>query len=967
MSWFPTHIGQGRFGAVLLLMASWALAQEPKAVSVGAGSYAEFPPSHEDYESKNGQEVFRGHIQKAIHRQPYIDPSQNGKPIPTNDWWTTLITEKYGGNLWAYPFMWRPDESGFKVCYPTEWNKDGNNLEPGPGLLVRGELRDTTPEWILLADFEADQFPQGWEVSGEAFGKSPTQGAVPNQTRVRQYLGSRLANSIHEGDRSTGTLTSPQFRIERDYLHFLIGGGEAQQELRVELLGRDNQVLESRTGDNSETLKWCSINVAKWRGQFGRIRVIDQATGGWGHILVDHILLSNQPTPPLPGFHPQSSVALRWGDWTVTSRLADTGDHRLDVTFGRGLPYLWVESTGVVPTFRADSDQVELLDAIARPVTFPFRSDALLVRVEQRIFGIFSPEGGIFEQAGDVVRLIMPGGKAPAYFVITALPDLKYGKLMFEHAFAIPRDSRFEWTYSPDKGNVSTRWTLTTQALRGSNLAVLQGWLPHHYRGTLNQLALNGPEFQTPRGKLKCAAGTTFAITWPFLGIPAMLPAPSENPGEPHPWQKSRMDYYLNSYVEERTTRPDGKRYGNDTYWGAKDLIQYAEYAAIASLTGNEAAAASLKTVLREALADWFTYTPGEKEHYFARYDGWKALVGFNPSYGSEEFTDNHFHYGYFTLAAALAGLMDPGFLKEYGPMARLVAKQYANWDRNDTEYPFLRTFDPWAGHSYAGGSSSTVGNNQESSSEAMQSWTGLFLLGAALKDADMTAAGAMGWAIERSAIDEYWNDYYGWKEGSSAANFSPAYGKTIVGILGDQGMAYGTFFHGHPKYIYGIQWLPLSTGLYYLGRDPEFGKYQLESMLKDQTRVEPDFTFSKLGDDWGDITLGFQQFSDPAAAAQKMDELWDANDPIAKSRNIAGITYYFTHADRALGPVAWDYQTDLPMSLVFQKSGAGSVSVVATVPGSEPVQARLFRNGKEAGTFEVKPGLLNRIEVTPK
>ena len=42
------------------------------------------------------------------------------------------------------------------------------------------------------------------------------------------------------------------------------------------------------------------------------------------------------------------------------------------------------------------------------------------------------------------------------------------------------------------------------------------------------------------------------------------------------------------------------------------------------------------------------TYKPGEKAFYYARYPlPWSGLVGFNSSYGSEQFTDNHFHYGY--------------------------------------------------------------------------------------------------------------------------------------------------------------------------------------------------------------------------------------------------------------------------------------------------------------------------------
>ena len=172
---------------------------------------------------------------------------------------------------------------------------------------------------------------------------------------------------------------------------------------------------------------------------------------------------------------------------------------------------------------------------------------------------------------------------------------------------------------------------------------------------------------------------------------------------------------------------------------------------------------------------------------------GRKGLVGFNSSYGSEEYTDNHFHYGYFTVASALLAMQDPGFAHDYGPMAKLVAKQYANWDRDDKRFPFLRTFDVWQGHSWAGGVGSGNGaNNQESSSEATQSWEGLLLLGQALGDKDMTAAGVMGYNFESQAAMEYWFNAHG-------DGFPPEWKHPIVGVVWSAGNMYGTWFTGDP------------------------------------------------------------------------------------------------------------------------------------------------------------------------
>src|SRR4051794_3477543 len=77
---------------------------------------------------------------------------------------------------------------------------------------------------LVVADFEGDDYG-GWKAEGTAFGDRPARGTLPNQMPVTGFHGRGLANSFVGGDAATGTLTSPPFTVERDYLNFLIGGG----------------------------------------------------------------------------------------------------------------------------------------------------------------------------------------------------------------------------------------------------------------------------------------------------------------------------------------------------------------------------------------------------------------------------------------------------------------------------------------------------------------------------------------------------------------------------------------------------------------------------------------------------------------------------------------------------------------------------------------------------------------------
>ena len=52
-----------------------------------------------------------------------------------------------------------------------------------------------------------------------------------------------------------------------------------------------------------------------------------------------------------------------------------------------------------------------------------------------------------------------------------------------------------------------------------------------------------------------------------------------------------------------------------------------------------------------------------------------------------------------------------------------------ANYNRNDTNYPFLRNFSPFYGHNWANGTSGG-GADQESTSEAINFAAGLIELG---------------------------------------------------------------------------------------------------------------------------------------------------------------------------------------------------------------------------------------------
>ena len=153
---------------------------------------------------------------------------------------------------------------------------------------------------IVFADFEGADYG-AWKVEGEAFGTAPAHGALPGQMHVEGFAGKGLVNSFNKGDDSTGTLTSPEFKIERRAISFLIGGGGYAEKTCVNLLV-DGKVARSATGPNTvsggtERLEPQAWDVGDLAGKTARIQIVDNAKGGWGHLNVDQFVFTDKKPP----------------------------------------------------------------------------------------------------------------------------------------------------------------------------------------------------------------------------------------------------------------------------------------------------------------------------------------------------------------------------------------------------------------------------------------------------------------------------------------------------------------------------------------------------------------------------------------------------------------------------------------------------------------------------------------------
>lgn len=184
-----------------------------------------------------------------------------------------------------------------------------------------------------------------WIVEGNAFGPAPSSGTLPNQGSVSGYFGGKLVNSYLDGDANTGKLTSPSFTITKNNINFLIGGGNKPNQACINLV-INGVVARTSTGSDSEQLKWKGWDVSQYVGRTAKIEIVDNATGSWGHINVDHIMFSDV----LMNTESEHANWVDWGADFYAARMGHNYDDPTSPVFFLGWMGNW-EYANSVPTF----------------------------------------------------------------------------------------------------------------------------------------------------------------------------------------------------------------------------------------------------------------------------------------------------------------------------------------------------------------------------------------------------------------------------------------------------------------------------------------------------------------------------------------------------------------------------------------------------------------------------------------
>ncbi|MFE7123313.1 glycosyl hydrolase [Streptomyces sp. NPDC057617] len=578
----------------------------------------------------------------------------------------------------------------------------------------------------------------------------------------------------------------------------------------------------------------------------------------------------------LTGLNSPDTKADSWSDWTVTPYWSD-GTRTLRTTIGHGLPFVYAKGTG------GDAR----VTTAATPEVFADQGNVLGITVAGHHYALFAPTGSDWTVAGSALTAGL-GGRD--YFSLAVLPSRDALATYRKYAYSFVTGSKVSW--SATGGTVRATYSLTTAPQEGTETGTLQALYRHQWLNTTD--ALTPYTYVSPRGTMKVRESTSFTTGQQSA---AVLPALPPSSGVDRARLKTHLDEVANA--------ADPFSGAVDTYWTGKALGKLAQLVPLADQIGETATRDKLIGLLKGRLEQWFT-AGGANE--FSYDTSWKTLTGYPASYGSDtELNDHHFHYSYYVYAAAIVAQYDQAWAagSAWGGMVKTLVRDAANPSRDDSQFPFLRGFDVYAGHSWASGHQGfAAGNNQESSSESTNLSAALVLWGSATGDTELRDLGSYLLTTESEAIGQYWFD-------ADQEVFPASFGHDTVGMVWGSGGAYSTWWTANPEEIHGINALPLTGGSLHLSREKDAIKRNLAEMVRENGGPAVE---------WRDILWEFEALADPAAAKAK----WDAGNAgySPEAGESRAHTYHWINTLNSVGAPDATVTGSIPTSAVFAKGG---------------------------------------------
>lgn len=499
-------------------------------------------------------------------------------------------------------------------------------------------------------------------------------------------------------------------------------------------------------------------------------------------------------------------------------------------------------------------------------------------------YGIFLPPDvtwALTSPSGSNRKLTFSLKTNSNYFTVATLPDatLNTFNLYRQHAYAFVTDTTANFTYDETSALLTTTYAVRTTQMPGVGTGLVNSPLQALYVTQYDILAPNTPltsfTYDSVRGPMKVVDGGVFVTVLQHHGTLPEVP-PAADGSQADLWHNYLYPFLLqfskagsnDGSLNLRGLLPDQ----NNSYADAQSMLGAAQLIPILQEISNSAdpgltpadrqlaaeLAQKVFQIVKDHMSGWLSATD-DQAPYMLYYQpkklldakpgitgpGWQvllALQGF--SLAPESINDQNLITGYFLKTAAILAQYDrywsdselvidngdatiPG---KNGDIVDMLIKNVADFDRNDTMFPFLRSMDVYQGHSWADGAGNNQsGTNQESSSESLDFASALIHWGEITGNKALRDQGIFLYDTESHAVNTYWFDVDP-TTGAFPAAFrivdtpdGPVDNRPMLPFLKSASSNMGGFIGTVPLRFAGIQMIPLSGGSYYLGETPSY------------------------------------------------------------------------------------------------------------------------------------------------
>ncbi|CAN0416063.1 unnamed protein product, partial [Ascophyllum nodosum] len=387
------------------------------------------------------------------------------------------------------------------------------------------------------------------------------------------------------------------------------------------------------------------------------------------------------------------------------------------------------------------------------------------------------------------------------------------------------------WAWIDDTNNSVGIYNISWITEGGYSEDLLHYALPHHQvHELLSSDAMTGIFLGSPtKGDMQLLRGSNWTLV-------EDLPAFDWVPPVSEITSATEMEW-INYYLEKEIFQELHNVAGASVYFGAKNLMAYAQLCLIAGEIGRDDLEAFCVDQVEAGLAIYTSSSNGNPLVYDTIWGGVIGALGLENGNVAADFysvlyTDHHFHFSYLVNAAAVVAYLRPSWATaDNKNWIETLIRDVNNPNKDDPFFPQFRSFDWFCGHSWAPGLVFAYdGKDQESTSEDVNFFYAMTMWSIATGNSRLEGLGRLQTSIVSRAI----NSYFLLKDTNvnHPVDFVRNKARYVTGILFESKVDYTTWFGDNLEYIHGIQNIPV-TAITEFVREPEFVREEWEKRLE--------------------------------------------------------------------------------------------------------------------------------------